>query len=234
MVFVGVLLRKVCQNSRLHNNIRMSLLLQRVSDRVNKPPSLSQEGLECPICLEELFKRSSSAAKKFKWRSDDRREAQQMRGAQGTAETTGSLQQVGDEAGAERPSKASESCKWVTKNVRSLQLCDHLFHGRCLLEWMSKARQDCPVCRIPFWGSAYWDMVALRATRLSQESGEETAQSVLAQAPPRETGESWSSTTTPMAPPAVPPQAYHYRHQGSGYIGHLSPAQAAAFAANVV
>lgn len=79
-------------------------------------------------------------------------------------------------AETESPSSATETQssngQWVTKDVRALRLCNHLFHAQCLSGWMSEQKFDCPVCRVPFWGAAHCNLVASRAAaRLHASEG---------------------------------------------------------------
>lgn len=230
---------------------RRKLLLQTVSDPVRAPASSSTAELACPICLELLFRRVTGKAAQeddFSSHATDFNKADHKQSPADVpgADLTEQVQQSNvnrdevDENGhvaseqSLRLSSDSPGHYLPTEEVLSLRICSHVFHARCIAEWMAQPRRDCPVCRVTFWEQADFD------TTVGQALGGSGAQtprrpSVSTEQMQRGAGGSGAPNMADTFP-AGPQPAQHHHHHYHYYpaVAHVSPAHAAAWAAAIV
>ena len=62
------------------------------------------------------------------------------------------------------PDQCCTICLTELLNCRQLASCGHLFHYRCLFQWM-QTKMECPICRVPIQLSWYLSLCTLSAIR---------------------------------------------------------------------
>ncbi|KUI70402.1 hypothetical protein VM1G_11706 [Cytospora mali] len=124
--------------------------LHPVVDEIERPARVSQEDLECPICMGELFRRIPILQTRTTGATTSTDE-------DGVTETKTPLHPMAtqDPNYNHRPPPPipdSNVFRWLADDVVSLRICQHTFHARCLTTWFMTERYDCPVCRAVYWG----------------------------------------------------------------------------------
>ncbi|ROW01855.1 hypothetical protein VMCG_05563 [Cytospora schulzeri] len=142
----------------MHPYKRARKRLHTVVNEIERPAQVSQEELECPICMGELFRRISipqprttRIIPKAETRSGTIKSEAEI-----PPPSTGIIPpaiQSPDHDGSPPPPDSS-MVRWFADDVVSLRTCQHIFHGRCLTTWFMMERYDCPLCRAAYWGAA--------------------------------------------------------------------------------
>ncbi|KUI59764.1 RING-H2 finger protein ATL54 [Cytospora mali] len=124
--------------------------LHPVVDEIEQPARVSQEDLECPICMGELFRRVPI----LQTRTTGTTTSTVEHGVTETKTPLNPLATQDPDYNHRTPPPILDSnvFRWLADDVVSLRICQHTFHARCLTTWFMTERYDCPVCRAVYWG----------------------------------------------------------------------------------